>query len=85
MPIKRDLALENIPLSKQPFETQPQIKNEDATLIHAKEPCGTSQALANVGDCWGVWGWDLVSIFFSIQMLSCTYVSSSCIQIGIQH
>ena len=28
---KRDLALQNKPLSKQPFKTQPQIKNEDAT------------------------------------------------------
>ena len=25
MPFKRDLALQNIPLSKQPFTTQPQI------------------------------------------------------------
>ena len=29
MPFKRDLALHNILLSKQPFETQPQIENED--------------------------------------------------------
>ena len=29
MPFNRDLALQNIPLSKQPFETQPQIGNED--------------------------------------------------------
>ena len=29
MPFKRDLALQNIPLSKQPFITQPQIENED--------------------------------------------------------
>ena len=31
MPFKRDLALQNIPLSKQPFKTQPQIENEDVT------------------------------------------------------
>ena len=31
MPFKRDLALQNIPLSKQPFKTQPQIENEDIT------------------------------------------------------
>ena len=31
MPVKRDLALLNIPLSKQPFKTQPQIENEDIT------------------------------------------------------
>ena len=30
MPFKRDLALQNTPLSKQPFKTQPQIKNEDS-------------------------------------------------------
>ena len=29
MPFKRDLALQYIPLSKQPFKTQPQIENED--------------------------------------------------------
>ena len=29
MPFKRDLAFQNIPLSKQPFKTQPQIENED--------------------------------------------------------
>ena len=32
MPFKRDLALQNIPLSTQPFKTQPQIENEDVTL-----------------------------------------------------
>jgi hypothetical protein len=31
MPFKRDLALQNIPLSKQPFKTQPQIENQDVT------------------------------------------------------
>jgi hypothetical protein len=31
MPFKRDLALQNIPLSKQPFKTQPQIEIEDVT------------------------------------------------------
>ena len=31
MPFQRDLALQNIPLSKQPFKTQPQIENEDVT------------------------------------------------------
>ena len=31
MPFKHDLALRNIPLSKQPFKTQPQIENEDVT------------------------------------------------------
>ena len=31
MPFKPDLALQNIPLSKQPFKTQPQIENEDVT------------------------------------------------------
>ena len=30
-PFKRDLALQNIPLSKQPFYTQPPIENEDIT------------------------------------------------------
>ena len=29
MPFKRDLGLQNTPLSKQPFKTQPQIENED--------------------------------------------------------
>ena len=29
MPFKYDLALQNIPLSKQPFKTQLQIENED--------------------------------------------------------
>ena len=29
MPFKCDLALQNIPLSKQPFKTQPQIENDD--------------------------------------------------------
>ncbi len=28
---KCDSALQNIPLSKQPFKTQPQIENEDIT------------------------------------------------------
>ena len=31
MPFKRDLALQNIPLSKQPLKTQLQIENEDVT------------------------------------------------------
>ena len=31
MPFKRDSALQNIPLSKQPFKTQPHIENEDIT------------------------------------------------------
>ena len=31
MPFKRDLALQNEPLSKQPFKTQPQIEKEDVT------------------------------------------------------
>ena len=31
MPFKHDLALQNIPLSKQPFKMQPQIENEDVT------------------------------------------------------
>ena len=31
MPFKRDLALQNRPLSKHPFKTQPQIENEDVT------------------------------------------------------
>ena len=31
MPFKRDLACQNIPLSKQPFKMQPQIENEDVT------------------------------------------------------
>jgi hypothetical protein len=31
VPFKCNLALQNIPLSKQPFKTQPQIENEDAT------------------------------------------------------
>ena len=31
MPFKCGLALQNIPLSKQPFKTQPQIENEDIT------------------------------------------------------
>ena len=31
MPLKRDLALQNIPLSKQPFTMQPQIANEGVT------------------------------------------------------
>jgi hypothetical protein len=31
MPFKRDVALQNIPLSKQPSKTQPQIENEDVT------------------------------------------------------
>ena len=31
MPFRHDLALQNIPLSKQPFKTQPQSENEDVT------------------------------------------------------
>ena len=31
MPFKRDLAFQNISLSNQPFQTQPQIENEDVT------------------------------------------------------
>ena len=31
MPFKRDLALQNTPLSKQPFITQPQVEYEDVT------------------------------------------------------
>jgi hypothetical protein len=31
MPFKLDLALQNIPLSKQPFKTEPQIEKEDIT------------------------------------------------------
>ena len=31
MLFKGDLALQNIPLSKQPFKMQPQIENEDVT------------------------------------------------------
>ena len=29
MPFKCDLVIQNVPLSKQPFKTQPQIENED--------------------------------------------------------
>ena len=29
MPFKRDLALQNTPLSKQPFKTQPRLENEE--------------------------------------------------------
>jgi hypothetical protein len=32
MPFKRDLAFQNIPLSKKPFKMQPQIENEDGPL-----------------------------------------------------
>ncbi len=28
MPFKRDLALQNMPLSKQPFKTQPHVEDE---------------------------------------------------------
>ena len=31
MPFKCDLALQNIPLSKQPFKMQPQIEYEEVT------------------------------------------------------
>ena len=31
MPFKRNVAPQNKPLSKQPFETQPQIEKEDVT------------------------------------------------------
>ena len=31
MAFKRDLALQNVPLSKQPFKLQSQIENEDVT------------------------------------------------------
>ena len=31
MPFGRDLALQNIPLSKQPFKLQPEIEIEDVT------------------------------------------------------
>ena len=31
MPFKRNFALRNIPLSKQPFKMQPQIEDEDVT------------------------------------------------------
>jgi hypothetical protein len=31
MPFKRDLALQNVPLSKQTFEMQPDIENEGVT------------------------------------------------------
>ena len=31
MPFKRDLALQNTPLSKQPFRMQPKFENEDVT------------------------------------------------------
>ena len=31
MPFKRDSALQNTPLLKQPFKTQPQIENKDLT------------------------------------------------------
>ena len=31
MPLKRDLALQNIPPSKQPSKMQPQIEDEDVT------------------------------------------------------
>ena len=31
MPFKRDMVLQNIPLSKHPFRTQSQIENEDVT------------------------------------------------------
>ena len=42
MPCKRDLALQNIPLSKQPFETQPQIENEVINIIcPPQEPIST--------------------------------------------
>jgi hypothetical protein len=33
MPFKCDLALQNIPLSKQPFKTQPQIEYENEDVI----------------------------------------------------
>jgi hypothetical protein len=32
MPFKHDLALQNIPLLKKPFKTQPQIGNEDVVI-----------------------------------------------------
>ena len=31
MPFKHYVALQNVPLSKQPFKMQPQIENEDVT------------------------------------------------------
>ena len=31
MPFKRDVALQNIPLTRQPFKMQSQIENEDVT------------------------------------------------------
>jgi hypothetical protein len=29
--LQSDLAFQNIPLSQQPFKTQPQVENEDVT------------------------------------------------------
>ena len=47
MPFKRDVALQNKPLSKQPFKTQPQIENEDVAwspqynmLVTRTNKCG---------------------------------------------
>jgi hypothetical protein len=31
MSFKRDVALQNIPLSKEPFKMQPQLENEDVS------------------------------------------------------
>ena len=53
MPFNCDLALQNIPLPKQPFKTQPQIENEGVTLLEVldiicppQEPTSVGRALS---------------------------------------
>ena len=43
MPFKRNSALQKIPLSKQPFKTQPQIENEARgghSIVKLNTTCG---------------------------------------------
>jgi hypothetical protein len=55
MPFKRDLALQNIPLSKQPFKMQPQTQNENFTWrpqkFYNRQHCSATIPFVNIEVC----------------------------------
>ena len=62
MPFKRDLVLQNIPLSKQSFKTQPQTENEDVTWSPQHNPptTGTNKRRASSLQEAELDGWFLI-------------------------
>ena len=62
MPFKRDLGLQRIPLSKQPFKTQPQIENADITWSphHNLHVTRTNKCKAFSLQAIELYGWVLI-------------------------